>query len=187
MKAKKIPQHAKRVFKGKVFEIFQWEQQMFTERTKVFEFAKRLDGAGIIATVGNKIVVLRQKQPNTSWYYTLPGGYMDEPGESPKQCALRELLEETGLKSKKMKLWKTYKGGGRVHSNYYIFIAQDCQKLAEQELDGGEIIEVQLKSFNQFLKMADEPTFNNWELIPELLRARLYPKKKAELKKLIFG
>jgi len=56
----------------------------------------------------------------------------------------------------------------------------------KQNLDGGEIIQVQLKTFDQFLKLADNPKFRNRDLIIEMLRARLSQTAKAKLKKLIF-
>lgn len=181
-----IPKHAKRVFKGKVFEIHQWQQKMYDSTTKTFEIAKRQDAASIIAVYKNKIVVLKQKQPTKQWYYAMPGGYLD-PGENPKQAAVRELLEETGLKPKKVKLWKSYKGSARVASNYHIFIAQDCEKVGEQKLDGGEIIEIQLKTFDQFLKFCENEELHNRDIVIETLRASLSPKKKTALKKLFFG
>lgn len=181
-----IPKHAKKVFVGTVFDIYQWKQKMFNATTRTFEAAKRMDGVCIVATVKNKIVLLWQKQPGTNWYYTLPGGYMD-PGETPKQAALRELLEETGLKPKRIKLWKTFRGTTRIDSKFYVFIAQGCEKVGEQNLDGGEIIEIQLKSFEQFLKYSDHPKFYNRDVIIEMLRARLSIKSKQALKGLLFG
>jgi len=63
-----IPKHAKRVFTGEFFEVFNWPQKMFDGTTRTFERLKRRDGVSIIAAVNNKIVVLRQKQPGRDWY-----------------------------------------------------------------------------------------------------------------------
>ncbi len=160
---------------------------MFDGSSKTFEVAKRLDGASIIATQDEKIIILKQKQPDTKWYYTLPGGYMDKKGESPKQAALRELMEETGLKPGKIRLWKSYDRGGRIQSKVHIFIANDCKQVASQDLDGGEKIEVKKVTFEQFLKFSDDVNFHNRELIIYMLQARLSEQKKRQFKKLIFG
>lgn len=69
-----IPKHAKKVFHGEFFQVLQWEQVMFDSSTKTFEAALHPDGVTVIATVKDKIVILKQKQPHTQWYYTLPGG-----------------------------------------------------------------------------------------------------------------
>ncbi|HEX3099577.1 MAG TPA: NUDIX hydrolase [Patescibacteria group bacterium] len=183
----KIPKKAKRIFNGTVFDVYQWKQKMFDGSFKTFEMAKKLDTISVIATVGDKIAVLYQQQPGTEWYYTLPGGYVDVPGETARTAALRELLEETGLKPKRIKLWRTNNAHSRMTSNHYFFIAQDCEKVSDQEVDGGEKIKVLMKTFEQFLKYADIRSFHNQGLIIEMLRARLYPKEKAKLKKEIFG
>jgi ADP-ribose pyrophosphatase len=182
-----IPKRAKKVFHGEIFKIYQWEQKMFDNTTKTFEAGKSLEGVGVIAAVGDKIVVLKQKQPGTKWYYSLPGGYLDDPAETIKQGAARELMEETGLKAKTMKFWKTMPRGGRIESNLYLFIARDCTKVAEQNLDGGEKIQIELRTFEQFLKLSDSNDFHHPRLISEMLRARMSKKNTQAFKKLIFG
>ncbi len=184
----KVPKGAKRVFHGTVFDIYQKRQKLYNGETKIFEWAKRIDGASLIATVGDKIVVLRQRQPTKPWYYTLPGGFMDKPGETPKAAALRELLEETGLKPCKLKLWRTFPSrGARLITNLYVFIAQDCRKIAEPELDGGEKIEVKYYTFNQFLHCFEDPDFHATELMIDMLKIMHNPNSKAKLKKEIYG
>ncbi len=187
MTKKIIPKHAKKIFQGEFFEVHQWKQKLFNNTTKTFEAANHPDGVSIIATVKNKIVVLKQKQPGTKWYYTLPGGIMDSGDKSPKEAALRELLEETGLKPKTMKYWQAHKRGWRVAAEIHFFIARDCTKVASQKLDGGEQINVELVSFEKFLEFSDITTFHNRDLIIEMLRARLHKDRKAALKKLLFG
>ena len=188
MKKQIIPKHAKQVFKGTVFDIYQWKQKMFDNSTHIFERAKKFNGVGVIATVGNKIVILKQKQPAIKeWFYSVAGGYLDKPGESPKAGALRELLEETGMKPEKIKLWKEFSHGGRVTSTTYFYIAQNCKKIAAQNLDSGEKIEIKLISFEQFLKLSDDPNFSNRDLIIEILKARLSKKAKEDFRKLIFN
>ena len=112
---------------------------------------------------------------------------MDHPGEKPKHAAVRELLEETGLKPNRIKHWFTAKRGWRIEAHTHFFIAQDCKKAAEPHLDGGEKIQVKLATFEQFLKLSNETTFQNRDLIIELLRAQVNKKKTAAFKKLIFG
>ncbi len=160
---------------------------MFDGRTETFERAVQLSGASIIAATENKVVMLRQKQPGTDWYYSIPGGYLDKPGETPKQGALRELLEETGMKPRKITLWKKKTRFGRLINQHYIFVAQGCKKVADQDLDGGEKIEVNLVSFEEFLKFADNDNFHNERVSAEMLKARLSLKSKTAFKKLLFG
>lgn len=54
----------------------------------------------------NKVVVIKYKQGNKKeGYYDIPGGKI-ESGEIPKQTAIREMKEETGIDIKNLK----YKG-----------------------------------------------------------------------------
>lgn len=184
-----IPKHAKRVFKGVIFDIYQWRQKMFDGSYQIFEKATRPDTVIILATHKNKIICLKQKQPNTGWFMSTPSGRMDVPGETPKQAALRELLEETGMKPAKLVLWKKITKQGKVVSTIHFFIARDCYKVAEQSLDSGEKIQIKLLSFEQFLKLPDDPASAHWlaESIIDMLRARLDKNFKAKYKKMIFG
>lgn len=69
-----------------------------------------------------------------------PAGYI-EPGETPKQGAIRELKEETGYIAKEIiPLAKYYQDPG-VGSDYnYAFLAIACKKATEQLLDSTEFI-----------------------------------------------
>lgn len=187
MPATKIPKHAKRVFKGVIFDVYHWRQKMFDGGTKTFEIVRRQDTVLVLATVNNKIVVIKQKQPAMDWFYSVPAGRMDEPDETPKQAALRELLEETGLRPKRMKLWQRQRHTGKVVFNVYIYVAQDCTKVAKQQLDWGEKIMVKYVTFEQLLKLASHPKFYSGELQTIFLLARLNKTAKRHLKKAIFS
>jgi len=49
----------------------------------------------VIIEVGNRIVLIRRKYPPPGW--ALPGGFIDA-GEKAQDAAVREALEETGLR-----------------------------------------------------------------------------------------
>ncbi len=187
MPATRVPSHAKRVFKGVIFDIYHWKQKMYDGGTATFEIARRQDTVLVIATIRERVVVVYQKQPAMPAHYSVPAGRMDKFDETPKQAALRELLEETGLKPKIFRLWKVHRNEGKVVHNVYIFIANDCVKVARQNLDSGEKIKVKYLSFDQFLKLAEHKDFYRGALQIDLLLARLNKSTKRKLKKTIFG
>jgi ADP-ribose pyrophosphatase len=182
-----LPKQAKKVFKGVIFDTYQWKQKMFDGSTRTFEKVRRQDTAVIIATVGKRLVILKQQQPGSDWYYDLPSGRMDKAGESPKKAAARELLEETGLKAKELVLWKTYHPSGKVVQNVFFFIARDCKQVAPQQLDGGEKIEISTASFDEFLALSDHPKCFYGPLMIDVLLARLHKECYEYLKTSIFG
>jgi 8-oxo-dGTP pyrophosphatase MutT (NUDIX family) len=147
----------------------------------------RQDAVVIIPTIKNKIAIIKQRQPQTKWFYSLPSGRMDKKGESPKKAALRELLEETGMKPKSIRLWKTYYSTGKVINTVYVFIAQNCEIIAKQNLDDGEKIKVNQYNFDEFLELSDKADCFYGVLTEDILKARIHPKLKNLLKKQIFG
>ena len=109
---RRIPDTAKRVFKGKLFDIYQWPQIMFDGSTATYEGLKRTDTVNIFpVTKEGKIILGKQDQPGVKTFIGGFGGRMEE-GEDPIQAAKRELLEETGLKSSEKDL-------AEFEGNYY--------------------------------------------------------------------
>ncbi|MBI5734116.1 MAG: hypothetical protein HY973_04220, partial [Candidatus Kerfeldbacteria bacterium] len=59
-----MPPDAKLVFKGVVFEVYQWEITGYDGQKRVFEKLKRPDTAMVIPVIKEgKIVVAQQEQP----------------------------------------------------------------------------------------------------------------------------
>ncbi len=183
----KFPKHAKKVFEGVIFDLYQWPQKMFDGSIQTFEMAKRKDTVIIIASCKGKVVLLKQKQPNTDWFFCTPSGSMDIPGEKPKEAALRELREETGMVPEKLSLWKKVEKSGKVKSTIYIYTAQNCKVVGPQKLDVGEKITVQYVSFDKYLNLSEHPSHHMQESLNDMFMARLNKKFKARYKKAIFG
>ena len=67
--------------------------------------------SAIVERDGRYLLVLRSKPPSYAMY-AFPGGRGEE-GETPAETALRELLEETGIRAEKPLLFATYDLPGR--------------------------------------------------------------------------
>lgn len=167
-----LPPHAKRVFKGVIYDIYQWEQEMFDGTTAIFEKLQRSDTATIIPVVGDKIMLIEQQQPGTEPYLCFPGGRCDE-GEEPLQTAQRELSEETGYTSTQWEFLQSLTPSSHMIWTLHTYIARDCTKTAELQLDGGEKITPLLITFDEMLQLPDDERFNERHLIQLLYRCRL--------------
>lgn len=183
-----LPPQAKRMFKGILFDTYQWEQEMYDGSYKTFEKIIRKPSTDIIATNGDQIMILMQEQPGKPLYPSLPGGQM-EAGEEALTAAKRELLEETGSVADDFIFYKLdTKGGPKVYFPVTTYIARNCKKIQEPNLDAGEKIQVTWVSFDAFLELAREEKFTCplW-LKFEMYEAMLDPDKKEDLRKTIFG
>lgn len=185
-RSKPIPADAKKVFEGVIFEVYQWEQEMFDGSIQTFERLKRPNTAQVIAVAGDKVLTLIEEQPNSKKPCpSIPGGRCDE-GETPLESAQRELLEETGYVSEDWQLWKEEDPVGKMEWTIYTFVARNCLKQQEPHLDAGERIELKPVSFDEFLALSDDPLFYSPDLIPDMLRARLDPIRTEALRAMLF-
>lgn len=91
-----IPGHAEKVFSGKIFDVYQWPQQMFDGSTATFEMLRRPDTVIFLAiTNDDTIIFIREEQPGRTEHTRLPGGRVD-PGEDWLTAVKRECAEEIG-------------------------------------------------------------------------------------------
>lgn len=79
--------------------------------------------AGCIIMLDGKLLLVKRRYQPYRGDWCLPAGFM-EYGESPKSCAQREILEETGLKIKVGALIGVYNGNDdpRTHAVLIVFL-----------------------------------------------------------------
>lgn len=183
----KIPDNAKRVFKGVLFDIYQWEQELFDGTFGTYELAVRKPSVQVIAIHNNKIVLTNEIQPGTNRFNAFVGGWIEE-GEEPLQAAKREMQEEACLISEDIKLWKKTELSMKVKWDTYYFIAKNCKKEGEQRLDaGGEQLETFEVTFEEFIKIAQKPDFRNKEFSCMILRMLQNKEEIEDFKQMLFS
>jgi 8-oxo-dGTP pyrophosphatase MutT (NUDIX family) len=181
-----LPENAKLVFKGQLFEVWQWEQKMFDGSTHTFERVKRPDTVEVVATHDNKILLTKQEQPYVGSFLSLPGGVADGGG-TPLEEVQRELIEETGYGKGTWEPWLTLPSTmGRVLYTYRCFVARDVEQVQEPHLDPGEKITFEWISFDDFLLLSDNPEFRGYGIVKDLLLARVHKEKREALHQLLF-
>ncbi len=159
---------------------------MFDGSKAIFERVKRpATVVAIPVTTEGKIIIIKERQPDTEALMTLVSGKVD-PGEQPEDALKREMLEEIGYAPETLSLWKEIQPVTKIDWSIYTYIAKGCKKVAEPNPEPGEKIEIELVDFETFLEVASREYFNGSDITSEALRMQLDPQKKAELKKLLF-
>lgn len=175
-----IPEGARRVFKGKLFDVYQWEQQLFDGTTTIFEKLKRPDTAYVIPVApGGKLTLAQQTQPGAASVIGLLGGRIEE-GETPEEGARRELLEEAGLAADDLILWDSFQFLPKLDWAIYIFVARNCTPIERQPVDGGEDIALIQASFDEVLELVTQDKFGDLEVALRLLRLAQDPARLHE-------
>ncbi len=166
----KIPSHAEKKFSGILFDIVQWEQELYDGSKATFEALRRHDAVMVLAvTEDGKILVTDEFQPPTLDFFGVIAGSVDKD-EEPLEGAKRELLEESGYVSDDWEHWRTYNSFHHMEWNLHTFIARGCVKKQEQNLDPGEKITINELSFEEFLKLMKNRKFRNDILALDILR-----------------
>jgi ADP-ribose pyrophosphatase len=155
--AKLVPESATRVFKGVIFDVYQWQQELFDGRTTTFEMLKRPDTVQVIAVKDNKIIILNQEQPGQGTFYDIPSGRHDVESETELEAAQRETLEETGMRFASWNLVRCHQPHTKIDWLVYTYVATDFIQEVAQKLDAGERIEVFSKSFEEAKELVGNP------------------------------
>ena len=182
----RVPPESKKVFTGKIFDVYHWDQEMFDGSHETFEMLKRPNTIEIIATQGDEILLSKQSQPKHHDYYSLFGG-RGEPDEAPELTAKRELLEESGLSSDDWELIKIYEPYHKIDWQIFLYVARDCKKVAEQKLDVGEKIETIEMTFEEFVELVESDKYWGGELALDILKMQKDPEKLAAFKEKLFS
>lgn len=179
-----IPENAKQSFKGVLFDVYQWEQELFDGTKKIFEKVKRPDTVVVFPVLPDgKIILTKQEQPGREPFIAATGGMVDE-GEDILTAAKRELLEESGYEAEEFILWDSQHPSAKIDYVVYTFIAKGLKKVADLHLDAGEKIELMMVTFDELLEIGTKKNFTEVEIVHKLFEAKLDPNNKKELKEL---
>ncbi len=179
-----IPDDARVAFRGKLFDVIQWNQKLYNGDTAVFEILRRPDTVVVFPILPDgRILLTRQEQPGKAPFIGAAGGRID-PGEDPEHAAARELLEETGHTAQKLTLWDARQVTSKLDWAVYTFIAHGVMPASAQNLDSGEKIDLMPVTFDEMLDFAARGDLAEGEMVPVFLHAYYNAERKKALQEL---
>ncbi|GAA0091655.1 NUDIX hydrolase [Paraclostridium bifermentans] len=146
-----------RIYTGKVISLKVDTVEVPKKGYQKREIIEHPGAVGIVAiTDDNKVVLVRQfRKAIEKVLWEIPAGKLEQ-GESPKDCAIRELKEETGYSANNMKLiHKFYTSSGFSNQKIYVYLATDLEK-GECCLDEDEFLELHEVNLNDAYEMINK-------------------------------
>lgn len=132
-----------RVYTGKVITLKVDAVEIPGQGYQKRELVEVGGAVGIVAiTDDNKVVLVKQfRKPIEKPIFEIPAGKL-EKNESPKECAERELKEETGYSAKNIKLiHKFFTSAGFSNEIMFVYLATGLTP-GENNLDADEFLDV---------------------------------------------
>lgn len=132
-----------RIYTGKVISL---KVDTVEIEKKGYQKREIVEHGGAVAIVAindnNEVILVRQfRKAIEKVIWEIPAGKL-EIGENPKDCAIRELKEETGYSAENLKLiHKFYTSAGFSNQKIYIFLATGLIP-GENDFDDDEDLEV---------------------------------------------
>lgn len=125
---------------------------------------------GFALTEDNKVILNNQyKHGVADFLKEIPAG-MVEDGESPEVAVKRELLEETGYAPKQVKLLAQFYGDPTgSNTKIWCYLATGCAKVANQQANPTEIIELELVTIAQLKQYLKQGKINSQGALAAIL------------------
>lgn len=118
----------------------------------------------VALTTDGKVVMVKQYRHGIEQVnIEIPGGVLEE-GETPQQGVEREVLEETGYRFDKVEFLGKVSANPSTTNNWtHLFLATGGVKVAEQNLDDSEDVEVVLMTIDELKSL-----IRNWGVAQSL-------------------
>ncbi len=160
----------------RVFEVTERRSESESGQAASFYVIESPDWVNIVPVTADGEVVLIEQYRHGTEELTLeiPGGMVDE-GESPGECAGRELTEETGYSAGEVVYLGWSRPNPAIQSNrIHHFAAFGCKDGAEQKFDDHESITVRKVSLDELTNLVESGAISHSLVLAGLLRFQNY-------------
>ena len=144
------------MYQGAILEVYKDHMEFANGNTEDWDFIHHNGAAAVVPVLDDGCLLMVSQYRNALERDTLeiPAGKLDAADEKGRECAKRELEEETGYRSRKwIYLGKTVESPAKLTNYMYIYLAEECEKVSDQKLDYGEDIDVLEVEFDDAIGM----------------------------------
>jgi len=120
-----------------------------------------------IVTRGNDILLVRRGKEPYKGFHALPGGFLD-PGERLEECVVREVLEETGVRSAVVGLVGVYSAPDRDPRGHFVTAVYHLRPLSGTARAGDDAAEVEWVPLDRLPRLA----FDHGRIVQDFLSRR---------------
>ena len=142
----------KKVYDGKNFSVNVFDVSIENRKFQR-EIIEQKSASAVLAFEGTKVILVKQNRFPHGYVLEIPAGTLNK-NENPRACAIRELIEETGYKPKKLKhLIDYYPNVGYNTQFIHCYVAQEIEKISEIKLEPDEFFTLVKIDFKKLLNM----------------------------------
>ena len=167
------------VYKGELFSFVREDITLPNGARTEMAVVRHPGSTGIVPLLDDeKVVMVKQYRHSVGDYLLeIPAGTM-EPGESPLNCARRELEEETGLMAREfVELSQVYIIPAYSDEKIHVYLARGFTA-SEQNLDQDEIIQAVEYPLKEVLQMISQGLITDALTILSIQQAHMYIRKR---------
>lgn len=176
-----IPQKSEYLYRGRIINLRKDEVLLPNGKTAQREIIEHPGGASVLAITdsGEALMVRQYRPPFGKILLEIPAGKL-EKGEEPKECAAREIIEETGYKAEKLiPLMNCLPSPGCYGETLYLFLAEGLTFVGENP-DADEFLQVVKIPIDRAIEMAQSGELPDAKTTISLL---IYAQKYTQPKK----
>lgn len=169
---------SKTVYDGKIIKVNVDTVQLPNGKEAKREVVHHQGAVGILTiNKNNNIILVKQyRKPLEKMILEIPAGKL-EKNESPVDCALRELKEETGYTANNIEqIVKFYTSPGFADELIYLFKANDIHK-GKTELDEDEFVETIELTLSEVIDLIKKDEINDAKTLIAIYHWQLESKR----------
>ena len=161
------------LYRGRIVRLDLEEVRLPNRNTVTLEIVRHPGAAAVVPIddQGRVILVRQYRHATDSWLLEVPAGKLDHPGESPDDCAIREVEEETGYRPGRLEpLWWIWTTPGFTDEKIWLFLARDLAPTRSSP-QGDEVLTIEKIPLEEAVRRAVSGEIVDAKSVCALVRA----------------